>query len=33
MGHTEFGLIIGKEYIVMGMSLGEGTLDYLYRRW
>lgn len=28
-GHTEFGLIIGKEYIVMGMILGEGTLDYL----
>lgn len=28
-GHTEFGLDIGKEYIVMGMILGEGTLDYL----
>lgn len=28
-GHTEFGLIIGKEYIVMGMLLGEGCLDYL----
>lgn len=28
-GQTEFGLIIGKEYIVMGMLLGEGCLDYL----
>lgn len=28
-GYTEFGLTIGKEYIVMGMILGEGTLDYL----
>lgn len=27
--YTEFGLIIGKEYLVMGMMLGEGTLDYL----
>lgn len=28
-GHAEFGLTIDKEYIVMGMILGEGTLDYL----
>ncbi len=28
-GHTEFGLTIDKEYIVMGMILGEGILDYL----
>jgi hypothetical protein len=28
-GHTEFGLTIGKEYIVMGMLMGEGALDYL----
>jgi hypothetical protein len=28
-GYTEFGLTIGKEYIVMGMILGEGTLVYL----
>ena len=27
--HTEFGLMIGKEYIVMGMLMGEGALDYL----
>ncbi len=27
--YTLFGLIIGKEYIVMGMIFGEGTLDYL----
>ena len=27
--YTEFGLIIGKEYLVMGMMLSEGTLDYL----
>lgn len=28
-GHTEFGLTVGKEYIVMGMIFGEGSLDYL----
>lgn len=28
-GHTQYGLVIGKEYLVMGMILGEGTLDYL----
>lgn len=28
-GHTEFGLDIGKEYLVMGMILGEGSLNYL----
>lgn len=26
---TEYGLVIGKEYFVMGMILGEGVLDYL----
>jgi hypothetical protein len=28
-GYTEYGLVIGKEYLVMGMILGEGVLDYL----
>lgn len=28
-GQTEFGVILGKEYIVMGMILGEGILTYL----
>ncbi|MDR1199196.1 MAG: hypothetical protein LBK94_09355 [Prevotellaceae bacterium] len=28
-GYTEFGLPIGKEYLVMGIIFGEGTLDYL----
>lgn len=28
-GQTEFGLTIDKEYMVMGMILGEGTLDYI----
>jgi len=28
-GNTVFGLPIGKEYIVMGMILGEGILGYL----
>jgi hypothetical protein len=28
-GYTQFGLTIGKEYLVMGMLLGEGSLDYL----
>jgi len=27
--HTQYGVVIDKEYIVMGMLLGEGTLDYL----
>ncbi len=28
--YTEYGLLkVGKEYIVMGMLLGEGVLDYL----
>ncbi|MDR1671658.1 MAG: hypothetical protein LBR57_03970 [Alistipes sp.] len=27
--HTEFGLEIGKDYLVMGVLYGEGTLDYL----
>ena len=27
--YTEYGLTIGKEYIVMGIILGEGTLYYL----
>ncbi len=27
--YTQYGLVIGKDYIVMGMILGEGTLDYL----
>ena len=27
--YTQYGLIIGKDYLVMGMILGEGTLDYL----
>lgn len=27
--YTEFGLEIGKEFLVMGMLLGEGSLDYL----
>ncbi len=28
-GHTEYDLSTGKEYIVMGMLMGEGVLDYL----
>jgi hypothetical protein len=28
-GYTQYGLVIGKDYLVMGMILGEGTLDYL----
>lgn len=28
-GHTMYGLVIDKEYTVMGMFLGEGILDYL----
>jgi hypothetical protein len=28
-GHTQFGLTIGDEFLVMGMLLGEGTLSYL----
>lgn len=28
-GYTEFGLTVGDEYLVMGMLLGEGCLDYL----
>lgn len=28
-GHTQYGLVIGKEYLVMGMMLGEGALAYL----
>jgi len=28
-GYTEYGLVIGKEYLVMGMIFGEGSLDYL----
>mgnify|MGYP006899994805 CR=1 FL=1 len=27
--HTQFGLEIGKEFLVMGMLFGEGALDYL----
>ncbi|MEM9685430.1 MAG: hypothetical protein AAF934_00730, partial [Bacteroidota bacterium] len=27
--HTDFGVTIGKEYVVMGMLMGEGVLDYL----
>ena len=27
--NTCFGLVINKEYVVMGMILGEGVLDYL----
>jgi hypothetical protein len=27
--YTEYGLQIGKEYLVMGMIFGNGTLDYL----
>jgi hypothetical protein len=28
-GYTEYGIEISKEYLVMGMIFGEGTLDYL----
>ena len=28
-GHTEFGLTIDKEYLVMGMLMGKGVLDFL----